>query len=232
MHLCICAPVLFQLMSRSAAKVNGWWTGRVRLVNPNVLPAVLNLLAEYESYVCYEEKAGTDNHHVHVMFSVVCDAKTKRSLDDRWRRQLEKVECRGNADRSLKQAEWSFDTALGYTIKDGNAVKVKGLFTDEVLEKARCVFADHLESKKRKENKEGAEKSLKFRVLKRCRDEDVKVHMKSVIGAIIVEEVIESKLVYSMRMMQDMAMWTKMQLMEKGESYERSELIEQVVRFL
>ena len=220
-------------MSKSAAtKVDGWWTGRVRLVNSNVLPTVLNLLAEYDSYVCYEEKAGTDNHHVHVMFSIHVDYKTKRSLDDRWRRALEKVECRGNADRSLKQAEWSFDTALGYTSKDGHQVKAKGLFTAEVLDKAGRVFAEHLESKKRRENKDSAEKSLKFRVLKRCRDEDVKVHMKSVIGTIIVEEVIESKLVYSMRMMQDMAMWTKMQLLEKGESYERSELIDQVVRFL
>lgn len=222
------------VMSGYVTKVDGWWTARVRLCNNDVLDVVLSLLrhSDHASYIVYKEKEGTDNEHVHCLFSVVVDSKTKKKLDDRWRLALSKVNCIGNGNKQLKQAEWSFDTALGYIAKDGHRLVSSGIFTEEMIDKAVCRFADHKAKLQKKDDVFAKQKSVKMRALKRCREECVKPHMKDVIGAIVFDEVREAAVIYSVRQMQDLALFLKMQLMEKGESYERTEMIEQIVRFL
>lgn len=224
--------ICFQFMS--VPKVDGWWTARVRLCNEEVLPAVYRLLAhgDHESYIVYEEKPGTDNHHVHCLFSVVVDRKTRKMLDDRWRHALSVVGCSGNANRSMKQAEHAFKMALGYIAKDGNRLKSVGIFTDEMIEDALCSFADHKAKLDKEQAKVNKERAVKFKCLKRCREEDVKPHMKTAIGGIVFDVVKEAAVIYSMRQMQDLCLFLKMQLMDKGESYERTEMIEMMTRFM
>lgn len=225
-------------MPRETSKVTGkvlvtdWYALRVRVDNEEYLDRVKTLIPTFSAggayVICMEKEEAETNSHVHCLFYSKLNVKTLRNrLTD----SFKNVVGGGNQVYSLKIAEYSFKMAAAYTCKDRNVVIAYGLeFTPERIEEHAANWAAH---KKEQCNKPSAnDRSLKMRVLDKLRKDDVKPHMKEVIGRAVYDEIHDSQVIYSLRQMQDLCLFLQIQLSGKAESFLRNDLVEQMTRFL
>lgn len=220
-----------------------WFTLRVTTDSSAIHELVKKFLISASANSSYimaaETGSDTEKDHVHCLFhSTPMDNQTPaaqlKALRVKFRYNLKDTDILGNTGNySLKPATNSFECAAGYTVKDGNILHYQGIsFQPEQWPKYIEKLNKEKELMKRRYEKQTADKSVKHKALKRCRDEGVKPYMREVIGKIIWTTVKDADVIYSMKQMQDLAGYIKMALTTSPEDASAQESIEQIIRFI